>query len=176
MEDYYFSEAPLAIERLRQYSSPAMTPIDKLRLELDERFANGARIANFLNRKMLAGIGRITRASHSHLSAVQPHFDALPIKYARLDVQLAANIYLRVPNSGGELELWDVSPLSPYSEVPKDWRSELPTSLKIKPRLGDLIIFNCRRPHAISEFSEGDRVTVQMFIGYEKGKSLQLWN
>jgi 2OG-Fe(II) oxygenase superfamily len=161
---------------MRGFATPALAPIDKLRLELDEQFDEGASVASFQGRKMLTGIARITRAASSHLSAEQPHFDALPEKYARLDAQLAANIYLQVPGAGGELEIWDVPPLHPMSQVPDDWRAMLPGSIKIRPQQGELIIFNCRRPHAVGEFTGTDRVTAQTFIGWQKEAGLQLWN
>jgi hypothetical protein len=175
LEKYYLDAAE-GIETMRSYCYPALSPIDKLRLELDENFLPGATVAHFQNKKMLAGIGRISIASLSYLSEVQPHFDALPLKYALLDVQLAANIYLKVPDEGGDLELWNVSSLTPLSKVAPDWRSELPPSIKIKPRKGDLIVFNCRKPHAICAFKGDERVTAQVFIGYQKGKPLMLWN
>ena len=91
---------------MRTLARPAVTPIDKLRLELDEQFPHGATVARFQGRKMLTGIARITRAAYSQIVAEQPHFDALPEKYGVLDAQLAANIYLAVPPKGGELEIW----------------------------------------------------------------------
>lgn len=172
----YYHDAAFGIETMRSFCYPALSPIDKLRLELDENFLPGATVAHFQNKKMLAGIGRISLASLSYLSEEQPHFDALPLKYATLDVQLAANIYLKVPDEGGDLELWNVPSLTPLSKVASDWRSELPPSIKIKPRKGDLIIFNCRKPHAICAFKGNERVTAQVFIGYQKGNPLMLWN
>jgi hypothetical protein len=172
----YYKEARQSIDRLRVMSAPMVTPIDKLRLELDEYFAPGATVASFQDRKMLAGIARITKADLSHLSADQPHFDALPEGIAKLDQQFAANIYLKVPDTGGELEVWDVKPVDPLSATPCDWRGELPRSQLVKPKVGDLILFNCRRPHAVAAFKGEDRVTVQMFIGYKNGQPLQMWN
>lgn len=172
----YYEKAERAIHLLRRYSSPFATPVDKLRLELDERFPYGANVAAFEGRKMLAGIGRITLSKYSHLSAEQPHFDALPEAVAKLDAQLAANIYLKVPSRGGELELWDVPPTEPLMSVPKDWRAILPPSQLIAPKKGEMIIFNCRRPHAIREFSGVNRVTMQVFLGYQEARPLQLWN
>jgi len=172
----YYREATLGIARLRHFANPAATPIDKLRLELDEKYQWGANIAAFQGKKMLAGIGRITKAALSYLSAEQPHFDALPLEFANLETQLAANIYLKIPDKGGELEVWDIAPVDPLTKVPQDWRAVLPPSIKIKPKKGDLVIFNCRRPHAIGAFEGVDRVTVQMFIGHQNNKSLQLWN
>lgn len=174
-ERYYRSVEPVR-EGMRGLARPAVTPIDKLRLELDEQCPQGATVACFQGRKMLTGIARITRAAYSKLSAEQPHFDALPEKYAVLDAQLAANIYLAVPSTGGELEIWDVPPLHPLASTAADWRAELPESIKVQPRLGELILFNCRRPHAVGAFSGADRVSAQAFIGYRRGDRLQLWN
>jgi hypothetical protein len=175
VERYYSSVAP-SRARLRSLAQPALTPIDKLRLELDDQYVHGASVAGFQGKKMLTGIARITRADISQLSAEQPHFDALPESYARLDAQFAANIYLKMPKSGGDLEIWDVPPLNPKTSVPDDWRSQLTLPVRVKPLLGDLIIFNCRRPHAVCEFRGSDRVSMQTFIGYRKEEPLQLWN
>ncbi|BBH54133.1 2OG-Fe(II) oxygenase [Fluviispira sanaruensis] len=172
----YYREAQVARERLRKHCYPAFTPIDKLRLNLDEVFVPGATVAHFQNKKMLTGIGRISSESLSYLSELQPHFDALPLKYAAFDKQLAANIYLNTPEEGGELELWNSPDLTPLSQVPKNWRDELPPSIKIKPKKGDLIIFNCRKPHAICAFKGKERITMQVFIGYKDGMPLMLWN
>ena len=174
--DEYYNSAKINMKLMRDLSYPAIGPIDKLRLDLDENFKNGATIASFQGKKMMAGIGRITKANLSHLSAEQPHFDALPNKFANLDLQLAANIYLKVPTSGGELELWDVPAVDPLAQVPEDWRGQLPDSYKISPAIGDLVMFNCRRPHAIGVFEGEDRVSMQLFIGHIKNQSLMLWN
>ncbi|MEJ2794334.1 2OG-Fe(II) oxygenase [Iodobacter sp. LRB] len=174
--DEYYRNASVQIERLRGYCEHFLSPIDKLRLELDELFIPGANVAHFEHKKMLAGIVRISRAEQSYLSASEPHFDALPPEYAQLDAQLAANIYLKVPDTGGELEIWDIPALSPLTQAPEQWRAQLPDPVKIKPNLGDLIIFNCRKPHAIGAFLGEDRITTQMFIGYQQEKSLLLWN
>lgn len=172
----YYQAAKENIARIREYAAPAMTPIDKLRLELDENYASGAMVAAFQRKKMLAGIGRVSHAEMSHMSEDPPHFDALPCKFANLASQFAANIYLKVPDAGGELELWNVEPLTPLSVVPDAWRKKLPPSIVLKPEVGDLIIFNCRKPHAIRRFSGEPRVTMQVFIGYDHGQPLQLWN
>lgn len=172
----YYRAAKENIARIRAYAAPAMTPIDKLRLELDENYSHGAMIAAFQQQKMLAGIGRVSHAEMSHMSEDPPHFDALPCKFANLASQFAANIYLKVPEVGGELELWNTAPLTPLSIVPDEWRKKLPPSIVLKPEVGDLIIFNCRKPHAIRQFNGAPRVTMQVFIGYQQNQPLQLWN
>lgn len=175
VEEYYRA-AKKNIHRIRAYTSPAITPIDKLRLELDEQYECGAVVGAFQNKKMLAGIGRVSHANMSYMSEDPPHFDALPKHFAQLDGQFAANIYLKVPDDGGELEMWDVEELSPLATVPANWREQLPPSIKLKASVGDLIIFNCRRPHAIRSFTGEPRVTMQVFIGHQQHKPLLLWN
>jgi hypothetical protein len=172
----YYQGAQNGIQAMRAFTSPNLGPIDKLRLDLDEICVPGATVASFQGQKMLAGIGRITRSELSHLSAFEPHFDALPTEIQELDAQLAANIYLRVPEVGGELEVWDVPPMTPLAKEPSKWRASLPDPVAVKPAAGDLILFNCRRPHAIRAFAGPDRVTVQMFIGYKRSEPLMLWN
>merc|ERR1719436_459860 len=95
--------------------------------------------------------------------------------------QFAANVYLDVPERGGELEIWDVEPLSCDAIVQldqsKDIRSQLPTdSIKVRPVKGDLLLFNTRRPHAVCPFPNGTRTSMQTFIGCNDDKPLILWN
>lgn len=172
----YYRDTRIGIERLRDLCRPALSPIDKLRLELDETHRFGANVAAFEGEKMLAGIVRVANAAMSHMSAEEPHFDALPERYSVLDVQLAANVYISVPDDGGELEVWDVDPVVANFEAPAKWRAELGPPVRIQPMQGDLIIFSCRRPHAILPFEGDDRISCQMFIGHRAGDSLQLWN
>lgn len=175
-KEIYYTNAKKSIQKLRSYCHGGLSPIDKLRLELDENYIHGASVARFEKQNMLAGIARYTTHSQSHSGALQPHFDALPEKFESFESQFAANIYLQVPNQGGELEIWDVEALKPLSTPPNDWRAMLPESKLIKPRNGDLILFNCRKPHAVSAFAEGSRVSVQTFIGFKENSSLKIWN
>jgi hypothetical protein len=176
----YYELASKGIRRVREKYAPHLSPIDKLRLELDELWPHGANVAAFEGRKMFVGIGRVMRAETSNIAEFQPHFDAVPQALANLQAQYAANIYLVMPEQGGELELWDAPPLSldqlENEHVDHDWRSELPSSFLVAPRHGDLIIFNARRPHAIRSFPDGCRVTLQSFLGLTESQSIVFWN
>lgn len=176
----YYNEALPGIRSLRDAMAPNLSPIDKLRLELDELWPNNASVAAFEGKKMFVGIGRIMIPETSHLAEAQPHFDSVPEKLSMLSGQFSANIYLTLPPSGGELEIWDIPPL-PISEIDnadinKDWRSNLPQSLLIKPEKGELILINTRRAHAVRKFDKGERATVQCFIGLKADNSLVFWN
>ncbi len=156
---------------------PDLEPIEKLRLNLERVYKNGALIANFKNQQMFAGIGRIT-LPNAKASEIQPHCDSLPEEY-QLEGQLGANFYLEVPEQGGELEVWDMNPLTPIEiknmNENKKCKFESIKSYRIKPERGDLIIINTRRPHAIRIFTKGKRISLNTFIGYKENNPLFLW-
>jgi hypothetical protein len=174
--EHYYAEALPTIRRLRAAAAPELSPIDRLRLELDELWPRGAHIGSFEGRSMFVGIVRAMQPSRSEGSELHPHFDALPASVARFDGQFAANIFVSVPPAGGELEVWDVPPFEPTGELPDEWRLVGGEPVAVKPEVGDLILFNARKPHAIRRFSGCDRISVQTFIGYRQDGPLLLWN
>lgn len=173
----YYENSLVTIQRVRQACGSELSPIDKFRLEMDENWAYGARIASFDHKNMTLGIGRVmNRPEKSHMTELQPHIDLLP---PHIDVvaQYSANVYLSLPDSGGELELWDLPPVPMHEVKPDyDWRANYPNSILLTPEKGELIIINTRRPHAIRSFTAGSRVTQQCFIGLKKDKSIVLWS
>lgn len=174
----YYEQALPAIRQVRHSCQPYLSPMDHLRLELDEIWQHGANIAVFENKKMFVGIGRIMQEHTSYLSEMTPHIDMLPENFACVDGQFAANIYLSIPEQGGELEIWDMPPASKTNDIniTSTWRDEYPTSVLIKPESGELILMNTRRPHAIRSFKGKTRISIQCFLAYNKQQALQLWN
>lgn len=177
----YFQNALTGIRSLRQAIAPYQSPIDQLRLELDENWIKGARIGSFNpDKKMFVGTCRIVLAKESHLGEIQPHIDSLPQNIHSLKKQFSANIYIHVPESGGELEVWDLPPLSPEAvtqlDIDHTMRNTHPNGILFKPSEGDLALFNTRRPHAVKSFSKGIRSSIQCFIGLNKDGSLTYWS
>ncbi|CAL1274079.1 unnamed protein product [Larinioides sclopetarius] len=177
----YLTLALPTIRSIRKAAAPYLTPIDKFRVELDEAWPKKANVAILNGHKVFCGIGRIMPTSLSELSEVQPHFDAVPTsRFPNIYNQFTANFYLNVPDEGGELEIWNVPPLDITEmesfSIPENWRSLLPASMKVKPEQGDLVLFNTRRPHAITKFSgQSPRVSIQTFVGYTKEEDIFLW-
>jgi 2OG-Fe(II) oxygenase superfamily len=193
MLERYYQEAPVLISQLRQVCSPYLSPIDKLRLELADIWLVGASIENVHNRRMLAGIAR----AFEHGFELPPHQDILyrdildsPIPsidiFENLTTQLSSNIYLRTPETGGELEVWDLKPswLDQQSIRDQEYkyegiidRSSLPPAkVVIKPEVGELILFDSGCVHAVCA-SSGSRVSMSMFIGYRsQNKPLTYWS
>jgi hypothetical protein len=188
----YFTQALPAVRRLRA-ASRDLTPIDKLRLELEELWPRGARIDSYKGLKMSVGIGRVMTPAGMLDGIARTegmcHVDGFSLANRRSGF-FSANIYLRVPDSGGELMVWNVgvSPLRlacNLSLVRKllDFdassqafiRSKLPRPLALKPEAGELVIIDSGRPHAVRAFEQGFRVTLQSFIRYRAGEPLALW-
>ena len=107
---------------------------------------------------------------------------------------LSSNIYLDVPQGGGELSIWNIrldsslssNPLYQLIASPETFGSELqqiihrgiPRPLVIKPNPGDLVILDTSRPHAVAGFERGRRISIQTFIRPEgkPDQHLLLWS
>jgi hypothetical protein len=193
MLERYYEEAPFLIAQLRQVCFPYLSPIDKLKLELTDIWLAGAYIENVHNRRMLAGIAR----AFEHGFELPPHQDILsrdildsPLTarnlFQNLTTQLSSNIYLRTPEIGGELELWDLKPSWSQQQSIRDQeykyegiidRNNLPPAkIVIKPAVGELMLFDSGCIHAVCA-SSGSRVSMSMFIGYRgQDKPLTYWS
>lgn len=175
---HYYSDAPITIELMQKYCYPHLTPMEKFLAATNAIWKRGGKVAHFDGLPMFYGIIRKTEPNAEILQD-QPHCDALNSSYT-LSAQFSANIYLDVPEYGGELELWKVPVLSleAIRNIPSDfnWREVLPEPILIKPQIGDLIIFNTRRPHAVRVFEKGNRISMQSFIGYNPNEPLWFWS
>ncbi len=170
----YYKQALSTLKNIRSAIAPFTSPIDKVRLELDETWPHGANLGHFDNQKLYAGIGRVIDAEHSKLSEDTPHVDYLVSKQVSFCKQLSAIVYLTVPENGGELEIWDIA--NPPKVFTKNWRKTVPDPLLIRPKRGELIIINTEKPHAIRQFDAGNRISIQCFIGYNPNQPLSMWS
>ncbi|TDV56263.1 2OG-Fe(II) oxygenase [Actinophytocola oryzae] len=184
----YFSMALSSQDRLRRLSTPYPSPIDLLRLALDEAWAGGATLMTMAGRKMPFGITRLWRTGSEGL----PHQDALWREVGRIDEvagltgQLGVNVYLDTADEGGELETWDrVITDEEYASLAGEYpgsygypREMLPEeSLLVTPRVGDLVLINTMRVHAIRAITRGQRMTISGFVGSSgTGAPLKCWS
>jgi hypothetical protein len=174
------------IQDMRSACEPYLTPIDKLRLSLDESWPGGAKLGCLNGRKMFAGLARVFGQG----AVAEPHQDVLSwdapdaAESAELVAQFAANIYLKMPEEGGELCVW------PCSLSREDYeRHRNPGSygidaaaldceaVRITPRAGELILFPSTCVHSVEAPRSGERVTWSCFIG-DRGpdRSLMIWS
>ena len=178
-----------SIKQLRDVYSPYLSPIDKLRLELDETWPPGANLENLYGKKCFVGLCRIIQGETG--STLEPHIDRLSRdsndSYAAhsLVSQMAANIYVATPETGGKLEIWLQEPnIEDYENALKktgsyhvDRNSLGDPDVVIGPEVGELILFNSRCFHGVRESRGGIRSSIAAFIGYRgEHHSLSLWS
>ncbi|MGB3653547.1 MAG: 2OG-Fe(II) oxygenase [Rivularia sp. (in: cyanobacteria)] len=194
MLERYYQQAPACNKNIRYTCSPYLSPIDKLRLDLGDIWLAGACIETVHHRTMLAGIGRVFEDDFE----LPPHQDILArdvletaifptYPFSNLVTQLSANIYLRTPKFGGELEIWNVKPSTlkqpeihdkqyQYEGI-IDRRILPPADSVIRPQIGELILFDSTRVHAVRASQNGPRVSMSMFIGYrDRQEPLTYWS
>lgn len=174
----YQKAAAKEVSELRALCAPYLTPIDKLRLALDEGWPAGAHLGVINGDKAFTGVVRIVNAGGS----TEPHQDRLIAGDVDLSAgiteQLAANIYLRTSSMGGELEIWDLSmPRADYQSIRAPGKAGVlrerlpPSALRIRPEQGDLILFRSTSMHAIvGTEGERQRIACATFIGYRSDK------
>jgi hypothetical protein len=181
----YFDTATSSLEELRSLCAPILTPIDRLRLTLDETWPAGAKLAQLTLGKAFAGLIRSFEAGSEAL----PHQDLMarsvpdePLAHA-LKEELATNIYLQT-GRGGRLELWARRPAdAEYVALRAEGsygihRSDLPPcDASVEPRDGDLILFRATNLHAVSPVEDGARVAWSSFVGFRApDQPLVLWS
>jgi hypothetical protein len=193
--DEYFGQVPLSEAAIRSSFFPLLSPIDKLRMDLDAGWPGGAVVAKLGGRRMLPGFLRCMLPG----GEIRPHQDDLllethvPIDFD-LTVELVNNIYLEVPPTGcgGELEIYDYCPKlpknldesygerrgeeAPYVEEAILEGLDQRRSVRIAPAVGDLIIFRSSCIHRVHPVTLGNRISSCFHIGVaDLTKPLNCW-
>jgi hypothetical protein len=185
--DRYTSQATSWISEMRSLCAPIQLPVDRLRLELDETWPTGAILGSVAGKKLFAGLTQY----YSEGSSAEPHQDVFDwdeicprTENSFISAQLAGNIYLAVPESGGRLTIWpEQFDRSNYQRRrnPASWgisREQLSAPIaELDPCVGELILFNAGQVHAVERIDAGSRVTTSVFIGFRDETSpLFLWS
>jgi len=134
---------------------------------------------------MFVGLSRVVEpdvyflAHHDHFKKDAP--DAFHAH--TLEAQFACNVYVDMPQEGGELQIWS-NEIDPYKF--DSLRGESygidpailgEPDLVLRPSPGDIIIFNSRKMHAVAPGRYNSRVSLSCFIGYRGEHSpLTYWS
>jgi hypothetical protein len=162
----YSQEGRALMERFRQIAAPhGSHPVDTLMSALSAAWPYGAGF-DFVapGIEAYAGVGRFTRPGLKTRLSEEPHKDSLP-EHIAYPVQLGINVYLSVPERGGELVVWDEQDGRATTKV---W--------EIRPRLGDLIIVRTSNFHSVNGFDSADRTTISCFGGMRHDGPIRLWS
>lgn len=149
-----------AMREIRASAAPGLSPIDRLRLELDEIAPLGAGLHRKDGRVSLAGVGRVMDTSGELVHADTGRRNCL-----------TANVYLRMPGTGGGTRIWKYD--GEYRNSPASYlfeSGEIPESTPcclVEPAEGDLVVWNPTLPHAVRPFEGGPRLTMQTWLLFE---------
>lgn len=170
--DRYHGAAQASIEDVRAMFSPVMSPVDQLRLQLQELWPAGANLLRLRGRSCFVGAFRVfqptTSEFYPHNDLISQETDAPEI--AGFENQIVANMYLKVPEVGGDLQLWLRDPTEAETQIILDVegvdpKTIEPPKLVIHPEAGDLIIFSSQMLHAVTSCKDSHRVGMAAFIG-----------
>jgi hypothetical protein len=193
--DEYYATSLDSIRRFRGVHGERLTPIDKLRLELDELHKFGCQVGredSQIRRLNSAGLFRIMKRSHTKGLI---HMDDVGEISTKIGV-FSANIYLQTSLVGGEVEIYpitfrtkkdlmdhalEIGLLTSFSgemEAQRVLREYiLPGNpLVVKPQAGDLLLMCVQRPHAVRGPIHGPklRINAQCFILHEENQPLRV--
>lgn len=180
----YHGEAIANIHDLRTLFAPHATPADHIRLLLQEYWPGGANIQRLYGRTCFVGAIRVFKPSTSKF---YPHHDRIDEETDAPELdgiveQLVANMYLRTPQQGGDLQLWLRDPSEEEKVLIRDVEGLLPESVEspalvLHPDAGDLIIFSSRMLHAVTPSQDRHRIGMAAFIGcYGPHRPLSYWS
>lgn len=183
--DHYFKNALRNIELLRRACAPYPCPMDTFRCIVDEIWARGCTLQTLYGRKMFVGLSRSMKPGvplKAHHDMFGRHAPDTP-EAESLISQFGVNVYVNVPDTGGELAMWDTE-MSDDEFLAKrgdDYAIPLdrlgPPDYIVKPGNGDLILFNARKLHAVLAGTGTDRLTISAFLGYRgHAEPLTVWS
>lgn len=183
IEAYHKSQESFLVNLRRAFPGGG-NPLEKFLSELNDQFEGQMKISEFEGRPGLPAVARFM-SPETMLAPDQDgicHIDSSPDRK-----MLSANLYLELPETGGELEMWNW-PLSQedsqgalyrmvtHHAFDENFRGKikpfLPTVIEVPVKEGDLIIFDTSKVHAVKGFQNGRRLTLQTFLLMSEESSL----
>jgi hypothetical protein len=168
---YLDSSMDLMREELERFSFSA--PVHAVFSELMTNWRNGVQFEHLGDKSMWAGSSRIfdrvgCLVHRDNLAADAPEFD----RASQLICQIAVNVYVKMPDEGAEIDIWDIQlDEQEYNDlcIPDSYGIAYeqlpPPSLTILPKIGDLILFNSNCLHRARP-SNGVSIAQSCFMGF----------
>ncbi len=171
----YYDRALAASVEFRNFSSPYLNPLDHLRLILEDAWPMGAVREDIHGRPMAFGLAQLFREGACAL----PHQDFLRMdepdnpRAQTLVTQATALVYLRPADAGGFLQLWrehydheEFMDRRNRDSYGLDYRLIPPPAVVISPEVGELVLADSTKVHAVTKVEAGLRIAVNCFIGF----------
>lgn len=184
-KDYYFDKVGEAFSKTDSiYAYASINVIDRLITLLQTHSPLEVKIPEeSTGEKYFCGLFRYIQKAFLHFDFAG--YDAKDWDISNIRSQIAWNTYIKVPERGGDNivyeRTWDESLGSQYylpgcsgSYGFKHDIIEEKRFHKIKPILGDLLLFNSRNFHEVEE-SSGERLSISSFMG-RRAEEIILWS
>jgi hypothetical protein len=170
----YFATARKCQEQLRAACDPVGSPMDTVRCLLDEVWPAGAHLQTLFGKKMFIGLSRMVEPNTTFLAHHDIFADDAPGMQESESVmsQFGANVYVQMPNRGGELLMWHKNmTIAEFDEKRKgeygiNIKDLPPPDVVLKPNAGDLLIFDAHKLHAVASPQDKDRLALSFFVAY----------
>lgn len=178
----YFAEARTALEQRARAVAGLPDPLRLVLEELAACWPAAVRIAVDGDQGYFAGVFRSGAGIRLH--ADWGPRDGPGWTIGSVVAQLAWNVYYTLPETGGELMVYD-RPWTPDLEVDArqrfyDYNPDKVSGrrkVEILPEPGELVMFSSSNVHAVAEASsDGSRITASSFVGECPDGSLVLWS
>lgn len=178
--DEYWEQA----SRAAQAWQAANLRCDPVRVSVEafrQAWPGPVRMATNNGQELFAGMVReINGGAHVHYDDVVREFP-LGAFDTEVVAQLAFNLYLSMPESGGETVVWRRR-WEPADERHRNGygyeRSlvESCQSITVRPRVGDVLVFDPRNYHAVEPGNGARRIAVAFFIALGAQGELLIWS
>jgi hypothetical protein len=185
-KEAYFAAVPQADEDRRRLLGDGSDPIDEVIRLLRGAWPAGARVATEGDQPYFAGVIRNLRTVPHHTDFGRRDLAGWAV--ARTRWQLSWNLYLTLPDSGGELEIWqrqwreeDEQAYRYDRATKKGWHPDVVAgwpSVRVAPRVGRLVVFNPLYYHKVLDVTGAKpRLAMSSFVGVaDEDSPLVLWS
>ncbi len=171
----YYEGVAARNHALRMLSWPHLNPMNHLQLLLDEIWPLGARREQIHDCPMAFGLAQI----FSEGACALPHQDFLRmdepdnVRAQTMLTQITAIVYTSIASGGGQLQLWhehfnhqEFEARRDPASYGVDYAKIPPPALTITPDIGDLILADSTKVHAVTRIDEGNRIALNCFLGF----------
>jgi hypothetical protein len=177
----YFSLVEEAWANLEKACETTFNPVTKMIDTLRQYFESVEIMEEPNFGRYFAGVAKL-RTGHTPMHSDFPLFGADDWGVAAQSAQLSWNFYLRVPEEGGELKVWDKFWQEEHDEQylvkgtyyhDEAVVADVP-SITIKPIAGEVMLLNARNYHTVLPCE--NRVAIGSWISQMPDDSLKLWS
>lgn len=171
----YYDTVVQSTFEFRQLSWPYINPLDHLRLILEDIWPAGAIRENIHGRPMAFGLAQLFKEG----ACAWPHQDFLRMdepssqRAQTLITQVTALVYVQPAEAGGHLQLWpdhynheEFMARKNVDTYGLDYKKIPPPSIDIRPQVGDLVMADSTKVHAVTKVEKGLRIAVNCFLGF----------